>query len=68
MTTRLNILALIGLCLCVALAGCGRKGALDNPAAPVSADSEAVDPADAPLPAAEPQGEKEPFFLDFLIN
>ncbi|WP_305986678.1 lipoprotein [Roseibium sp. MMSF_3544] len=69
MTTRFKILALIGLCLSLTLAGCGRKGALDVPGTPEAAETGAVDPADAPPPPQlEPESEKESFFLDFLIN
>ena len=70
MTTRFKILALIGLCLSLSLAGCGRKGSLENPSAPSApAASAVVDPAAAT--AAEVPGTPEnndPFFLDFLIN
>ena len=69
MTTRFKTLALIGLCLSVILAGCGRKGDLDDPGAPATADSGAVDPADAPEPPPlEPQSDRQTFPLDFLIN
>lgn len=69
MTTRFKTLALLGLCLSLTLAGCGRKGALDNPAAPAAQTDAAVDPAlaAAPVQPETPESDK-PFFLDFLIN
>ncbi len=70
MTTRFKSLALIGLCLSLTLAGCGRKGSLEDPAAVTpQADAAAADPAVAPAPPASeaPESDK-PFFLDFLIQ
>ncbi|MHA7775711.1 LPS translocon maturation chaperone LptM [Roseibium sp. M-1] len=70
MTTRLKTLALLGLCLSLTLAGCGRKGSLDVPGAPAAAETgSAVDPALAAVPEQPetPENDK-PFFLDFLIN
>ncbi|WP_428648132.1 lipoprotein [Roseibium sp.] len=70
MTTRFKLLALLGLCLSLTLAGCGRKGGLDDPGA-VQAEPDAVaaDPAVAvePVQAEAPENDK-PFVLDFLIN
>lgn len=69
MTIRFKSLALIGLCLGVLLAGCGRKGDLDVPGTPETPENEAVDPADAPAPPQlELESENDTFFLDFLIN
>lgn len=68
MTPRLKILALLGLCLSVTLAGCGRKGSLDDPGAPAPQAGAAVDPAVA---AAQPQPapqDNRTFPLDFLIQ
>jgi len=69
MTSRFKTLALLGLCLGLTVAGCGRKGSLDDPGAPVTPENAAVDPAvvEQTLPPAEPQSDK-PFFLDFLIQ
>ncbi|WP_422373869.1 lipoprotein [Roseibium sp.] len=68
MTTRLKSLALIGLCLSVTLAGCGRKGGLDDPSAPPAQEGTAVDPAvAAQVEPAPPQNNKS-FPLDFLIQ
>ena len=68
MTIRLKSLALIGLCLSVTLAGCGRKGGLDDPNAPRPEAGAAVDPAvAAQAPAPAPQNDKS-FPLDFLIQ
>lgn len=69
MTTRFKFLVMLGLCLSLTLGACGRKGALDNPAAPApAADSNAaVDPA-IPLPPDESLTPRnDSFFLDFLI-
>jgi len=68
MTSRLKSLALLGLCLSVTLAGCGRKGGLDDPGAPAPQAETAVDPAVAA--AAEPAAPQndESFALDFLIQ
>ncbi|MCV0429815.1 MAG: lipoprotein [Roseibium sp.] len=70
MMTRFKILALISLCLSLTLAGCGRKGSLDDPSAPPAAAADAaVDPAAVAatqLPE-QPESDKS-FFLDFLIN
>lgn len=71
MTTRFKILALIGLCLSLTLAGCGRKGDLDVPGTPTAPENGAVDPADTAAVATaeiEPEVDEDPFFLDFLIN
>ena len=63
-------LPLLALAAALALAGCGRKGALEPPGA---AERQAVSPATvfgtAPRQAqpAEPERPKRPFFLDFLI-
>lgn len=69
MAPRFKTLALLGLCLGLTLAGCGRKGNLDDPGAPVPPEGGAADPAVAAtsVPAEEPRSDK-PFFLDFLIN
>jgi predicted small lipoprotein YifL len=68
MTMRFKTLALVGLCLSVTLAGCGRKGGLDTPGAPVQQADSAVDPAvAAPVEPAAPESDKS-FFLDFLIQ
>ncbi len=67
MKSRLKILTLLGLCLGLTLAGCGRKGSLDNPGAPAPSQGAAVDPAAAAVQPQKPESD-EPFFLDFLIN
>jgi len=67
MTNRLKLLALLGLCLGLTLAGCGRKGSLDDPGAPASEASGAVDPAVAPPVETPPQSDRS-FPLDFLIR
>jgi predicted small lipoprotein YifL len=69
MTTRFKTLALLGLCLSLTLAGCGRKGGLDRPGEPEPQADAAVDPAlaAAPVQPEAPENDK-PFFLDFLIN
>ncbi|MEO9528217.1 lipoprotein [Roseibium sp.] len=68
MTTRLKLLALLGLCLGLILTGCGRKGSLDDPGAPVPEAGEALDPAVAvPAPAVPPENDRS-FPLDFLIR
>lgn len=68
MTPRLKTLALLGLCLSVTLAGCGRKGGLDDPGAPAPQAGAAVDPAVAAAPVEPAPDSDEPFFLDFLIR
>jgi len=68
MTPRLKTLALLGLCLSVTVAGCGRKGGLEDPSAPEPAAGAAVDPAVAAAPPQAPPQNNEPFFLDFLIQ
>jgi len=67
MTSRLKSLALIGLCLSVTLAGCGRKGSLDDPSAPEPQAGAAVDPAIAAPVDTAPRNDKS-FPLDFLIQ
>lgn len=69
MTTRFKSLALIGLCLSLTLAGCGRKGSLEDPSAPAPAADGAVDPAviASSEPPVQPESDKS-FFLDFLIK
>lgn len=68
MTTRLKLLALLGICLSLTLTGCGRKGGLDDPGAPAPQAEGAVDPAVAvPLQPDPPETGKS-FFLDFLIR
>ncbi|GAB2186516.1 hypothetical protein LAB1_38250 [Roseibium sp. LAB1] len=68
MTMRFKTLALVGLCLSVTLAGCGRKGGLDDPGAPVQQADTGVDPAvAAPVQPEAPESDKT-FFLDFLIR
>ncbi len=67
MTMRFKTLALVGLCLSVTLAGCGRKGGWKTGSAVQQADA-AVDPAvAAPVQPEAPQSDK-PFFLDFMIR
>ncbi len=68
-TFRYKPLLLLGLCLGLALAGCGRKGSLETPGAPSADVSPAADPALAVVetPSAEPEN-GESFFLDFLIR
>ncbi|WP_205756118.1 lipoprotein [Labrenzia sp. 011] len=67
MNSRLKVLALLGLCLGLTLAGCGRKGSLDNPGSPEPPQGTAADPAASAVPPQEPQSDQS-FFLDFLIN
>ncbi|GAB4512257.1 MAG: hypothetical protein Tsb0019_08630 [Roseibium sp.] len=67
MKTRFHLLALLGLCLSLTLAGCGRKGGLDDPGAPPPDASAAVDPAVAPPVETPPQSDAS-FPLDFLIR
>jgi len=68
MTPRFKTLALLGLCLSVTLAGCGRKGGLDDPSAPAPQADTAVDPAVAATQAEPAPKNDEPFFLDFMIR
>ncbi|WP_298963982.1 lipoprotein [uncultured Roseibium sp.] len=69
MTTRFGTLALLGLCLSLTLAGCGRKGSLDEPGAAAQQTYAGVDPADAPAPPpTEPPASDKTFPLDFLIQ
>lgn len=69
MTNRFKILALLGLCLSMTLAGCGRKGGLDDPGAVAPQAETAVDPAIAPAPPhTEPAQNDKSFPLDFLIQ
>lgn len=69
MMTRFKTLALISLCLGLVLAGCGRKGSLDDPGAPTPSADAGNDPAvvAASEPLEQPESDK-PFFLDFLIK
>jgi predicted small lipoprotein YifL len=75
--------ALVLIALTLALAGCGRKGALDlppnamaaQPTAPASVDDEApakgtvFDPSfGADRPPAATKGKKKPFILDPILN
>lgn len=69
MMTRFKTVALISLCLSLTLAGCGRKGSLDDPRAPTPSADAGADPAvvAASEPPEQPEDDK-PFFLDFLIQ
>lgn len=68
MTMRFKTLALVGLCLSVTLAGCGRKGGLSDPRTPVQQADTVADPAvAAPVQPEAPESDKS-FFLDFLIQ
>ncbi len=68
MTTRLKLLALLGLCLGLILTGCGRKGSLDDPGAPAPEAGGAVDPAVAAQAQAAPPENDRSFPLDILIR
>jgi predicted small lipoprotein YifL len=67
MKTRFKLLALLGLCASLTLAGCGRKGGLDDPGAPAPEAGAAMDPALA-APVETPPRSDRPFPLDFLIR
>lgn len=63
MVLRLGIISLmVGL----ALAGCGRQGALEAPKSTVAAAPSTNDPG-AVKPATEPAAPHKPFILDGLI-
>lgn len=70
MTTRFKISAVLGLCLGLALVGCGRKGDLDKPTTTPQNETVSADPAVAASTALQPteSAEKKGFFLDPLIG
>ncbi|TYC52639.1 hypothetical protein FMN50_17815 [Rhodobacterales bacterium] len=70
MKIRFGYLATLGLCLCLGLSACGRKGDLARPGVVEITEGVAADPA---VPGANPTEPTEPiddrtFFLDFLIR
>lgn len=68
MTPNFKTIALIGLCLGLALSGCGRKGGLDSPSAVASAPAAPTDPAVTTSEEEQPTPSGGGFFLDFLIK
>lgn len=76
MTSRFKILGIASLCLGLALAGCGRKSALDTPGVVSPAEETAIDPVvtaeaeaigtSSSASAAEKPGKG--FFLNPLIG
>ncbi|WP_417687377.1 LPS translocon maturation chaperone LptM [Roseibium sp.] len=61
MNSKAALIGAVGLCLAVALSGCGRRGSLEAP----RAASPSLDPAVAASP--EPTPQKSGFILDALI-
>ncbi|WP_156899485.1 LPS translocon maturation chaperone LptM [Pleomorphomonas koreensis] len=60
-------LGMISLMVCLALAGCGRKGSLEAPKSTVEAAPAATADPGAVTPAAKPATPDKPFILDGLI-